>query len=195
MVSHWSLSDSKSPQVSRSLFSILASLKNVILWMVTIRPLISNSSSPCTNTFLTVPRAPMFSFSFNFNDGLQDSSQYFNNATVSIPSFRLTFSSYVFKLFHSLLSSLWGLFRRHQLQLVSPSMFHCFFDSLASSNIIIIIFCLFVMPPSITFLLTVEGDQNAPFSIATTPRCRGGRYSFHWIAPLYRRYVPYIAEC
>ena len=24
----------------------------------------------------------------------------------------------------------------------------------------------------------VEGDQKAPFSIATTPGCRGGRYSF-----------------
>ena len=24
----------------------------------------------------------------------------------------------------------------------------------------------------------VEGDQKAPFSIATTPRCRGERYSF-----------------
>ena len=31
----------------------------------------------------------------------------------------------------------------------------------------------------------VEGDQKAPFSIATTPRCRGDRYSFPWIAPLY----------
>ena len=41
----------------------------------------------------------------------------------------------------------------------------------------------------------VEGDPKAPFSIATTPRCRGGRYSFHWIAPLYPRYVSYIAEC
>ena len=30
----------------------------------------------------------------------------------------------------------------------------------------------------------VEGYQNAPFSIATTPRYRGGRYSFPWIAPL-----------
>ena len=29
------------------------------------------------------------------------------------------------------------------------------------------------------------GDQKAPFSIATTPRCKGGRYSFPWIAPLY----------
>ena len=31
----------------------------------------------------------------------------------------------------------------------------------------------------------VEGGPKAPFSIATTPRCRGGRYSFPWIAPLY----------
>ena len=30
----------------------------------------------------------------------------------------------------------------------------------------------------------VESDQKAPFSIATTLRCRGGRYSFSWIAPL-----------
>ena len=30
----------------------------------------------------------------------------------------------------------------------------------------------------------VECDHKALFSIATTPRCRGGRYSFPWIAPL-----------
>ena len=36
-----------------------------------------------------------------------------------------------------------------------------------------------------------EGEQKAPFSIATTPRCKGGRYSFPWIPPLYS----YIAEC
>ena len=40
-----------------------------------------------------------------------------------------------------------------------------------------------------------RGDQKAPFSIATTPMCKGGRYSFTWIAPLYPWYVPYIAEC
>ena len=28
----------------------------------------------------------------------------------------------------------------------------------------------------------VEGNPKAPFSIATTPRCRGGRYSFPGIA-------------
>ena len=31
----------------------------------------------------------------------------------------------------------------------------------------------------------VEGNQKSLFSIATTPRCRGGWYSFSWIAPLY----------
>ena len=40
----------------------------------------------------------------------------------------------------------------------------------------------------------VEGDPKAPFSIAITPRCRRGRYSFLWIAPLYSWYLPYNAE-
>ena len=31
----------------------------------------------------------------------------------------------------------------------------------------------------------VEGNPNAPFSIDTTPRCRGVRYSITWINPLY----------
>ena len=31
----------------------------------------------------------------------------------------------------------------------------------------------------------VKGDPKAPFSKATTPRCRGRQYSFPWIAPLY----------
>ena len=31
----------------------------------------------------------------------------------------------------------------------------------------------------------VEDDLKDPFSIATTLRCREGRYSFPWIAPLY----------
>ena len=30
----------------------------------------------------------------------------------------------------------------------------------------------------------VEGDPKAPFSISTTPRYKGGRYSFLWITPL-----------
>ena len=31
----------------------------------------------------------------------------------------------------------------------------------------------------------VESEPKAPFSIATTPRCWVGRYSFPWIDPLY----------
>ena len=34
-------------------------------------------------------------------------------------------------------------------------------------------------------LCKVKGDLKAPFSIATTPRCRGGRFSIPGIAPLY----------
>ena len=41
----------------------------------------------------------------------------------------------------------------------------------------------------------VEGYSKAPFLIATTPRCRGGHYSFPWIAPLYPLNAPYDAEC
>ena len=41
----------------------------------------------------------------------------------------------------------------------------------------------------------VEEDLEVPFSIATTPWCRGGRYSFHWIFLVYPWSVPYNAEC
>ena len=49
MVSYWSLSDSKSPQVSRTLLNILADINNAVVWMVSSRPLICKSSSSCTN--------------------------------------------------------------------------------------------------------------------------------------------------
>ena len=45
MVFHWTLIDSKSLQISRTLLSILADLSNAVVWMVSARPLISNSSS------------------------------------------------------------------------------------------------------------------------------------------------------
>ena len=34
-------------------------------------------------------------------------------------------------------------------------------------------------------MTVVKGDLEAPFLIATTPRCRGGCYYFPWIVPLY----------
>ena len=59
MVFHWSLSDSKSSQVSRTLSSILAVLNNVVVWMVSIRPPTSKFSSPFRNPLVTVPKAPI----------------------------------------------------------------------------------------------------------------------------------------
>ena len=59
MVFHWSLSDSKSLQVSRTLLSILAVLNNIVVWLVSTRPLISKSSSPFNNPLVTVPKAPI----------------------------------------------------------------------------------------------------------------------------------------
>ena len=59
MVFHWSLSDGKSPQVSRTLLTILAVLNNVVVWMVSTRPPTSKSSSPFSNPLVTVPNAPI----------------------------------------------------------------------------------------------------------------------------------------
>ena len=38
---------------------------------------------------------------------------------------------------------------------------------------------------TVKLVTVVEEDPKAPFSIATTPKCREERYSFPWIAPLY----------
>ena len=70
---YWSLNDSKSPQISRTLLSILITLNNVVIFMLLIRPLISNSffnlryhchdfsSSSSRFEYLSI-----FSFSFHF---------------------------------------------------------------------------------------------------------------------------------
>ena len=59
MVSHWSLSDNKSPQVSRILLIIQADLNNAVVSMVSTRPSISKSISPFINPSVIVPRAPI----------------------------------------------------------------------------------------------------------------------------------------
>ena len=57
MVFHWSLSDSKSPQVSRTRLGILAVLNNAVVGRVSTPPHIFKSSSPFINPLVTVPRA------------------------------------------------------------------------------------------------------------------------------------------
>ena len=57
MVFHWSQSDSKSPQVSRTLLSILAVLNNAVVWMVSTRPPTYKSSRLFNNPLVTIPNA------------------------------------------------------------------------------------------------------------------------------------------
>ena len=59
MVFHRRLSDSKSPQVSRTLLSILAVFNNAVVWMVSTRPPTSTCSRPFNNPLVTVPKAPI----------------------------------------------------------------------------------------------------------------------------------------
>ena len=59
MFFHWSLSDRKSPQVSRILLSILAVLNDVVVWMVSTRPSTSKSSRPFSNPLVTIPKTPI----------------------------------------------------------------------------------------------------------------------------------------
>ena len=50
------LIDNKSPQVPRTLLSILADLNNAAIWMVSTCPFISKLSCPCTIPLVTVPK-------------------------------------------------------------------------------------------------------------------------------------------
>ena len=49
---HWILGDNKSPRVSRSHLSILTDRNNVVGWIVSILPLISNAYRPFSKLFL-----------------------------------------------------------------------------------------------------------------------------------------------
>ena len=59
MVFHRRLSGSKSPQVSKTLLSILAVFNNAVVWMASTRPPTSKSSRPFNNPLVTVPKAPI----------------------------------------------------------------------------------------------------------------------------------------
>ena len=79
MVFHWRLSNSKSPQVSRTPLSIPADLNNAVVWKVSTRPPTSKSSRPFKNLLITVPKAPVtiiIIFTFIFHS-------FFNSITRS----------------------------------------------------------------------------------------------------------------
>ena len=59
------------------------------------------------------------------------------------------------------------------------------FEQLFAANMNIYIYIYIYISKKVKLATVVEGDQKASFSIATTPRCRGGHYSFPWIALLY----------
>ena len=59
MVFHWSLSDSESPQVSRTGLRILAVLSNDVVWIVSTRLPTSKSSRPFNHPLVIVPNAPI----------------------------------------------------------------------------------------------------------------------------------------
>ena len=75
---HLSLSNSKSPQVFRTLHRILADLNNAVLWMVSTLPLNYKSSSLFNNPLVTVPRPPIttgITVTFIFHGFFQFSSK------------------------------------------------------------------------------------------------------------------------
>ena len=65
MVFHWRLSDSKPPQVSRTLLSILAVFNNAVVWMVSTRLPTSKFSRPFNYPLVTVPIGIIVTFIFH----------------------------------------------------------------------------------------------------------------------------------
>ena len=83
MVFHRSLSDNKSPQVSRTLLSILADLNNTVVWIVSDRPLIPKSPSlPCCIVFPFSSKVlvfiPLFVFLQFYPVFIRNSKVYFS---------------------------------------------------------------------------------------------------------------------
>ena len=107
MVFFWSLSDCKSPQVSRTLLSILADLNNAVVWLLSTFPLISKSSSPFTKlvfgggscSLATYRNLSLFSFSFNLTLGFVGTAKSTIQQVLSFFSFLFNFFFFFFFLF------------------------------------------------------------------------------------------------
>ena len=77
-VSGYSLSDSMSPHVSRTLLSILADFNDAVVWIFSTRPFNSKSSSLCNNPLVTLSRVTItisITITFMFYNFFQFSSK------------------------------------------------------------------------------------------------------------------------
>ena len=85
----WSLRDSKFPQVSKTRLNIRANLYSTVVWMAS-NVCISYPASPCSNSLVTLPRAPItlgitVTFMFNsFSVLLQGPGTFFTFCLASI---------------------------------------------------------------------------------------------------------------
>ena len=92
----WSLSDSKSLQISRTLLSILAVLNNTLIWMVSTRPLIFKFPRPITKPLGIVPSAPVtIDITVTFSCSIVVFSSRARSNYLSLISFSFNFISVV----------------------------------------------------------------------------------------------------
>ena len=83
------------------------------------------------------------------------------------------------------------MWKRYQ----SPAFLIYFLESVAMKKLRCVKFTNSYDEKKVKLATVIDGDPKAPFLIATTPRYRGGHYSYPWIAPLYPWHVPYNADC
>ena len=157
MILYWSLIDSKSPLVSRTLPSILAVLHNVVGWMVSTRSPTSNSSTPFSNPLVTVPNAPVtigYYCSLTRAFHISDSRWFFTEVWVTASLLKSPGLFLVFWQFSTMLSFGWSPLcpptskssspfsnplvtvpnAPITIGIIVPCMFHSFLISLARSR-------------------------------------------------------------
>ena len=91
MVFHWSLSDTKSPQVSRTHLRILAILSNAVIWIASTRPPTYKSSRPFIIIIIIII---IIIASFKFFTPVLASSLSLDSLKQLVPSALFDFSAY-----------------------------------------------------------------------------------------------------
>ena len=114
-VFYWILSDTKSPQVSRTLLSILVDLNSLVVWMVLLIPVITNSSSLFSEPLQTNPSAPNIigiTSNLTFFISLTRSKYFFNLLLFYLLWFTGTAKSIRWQVFFLLFNARFGLLGR-----------------------------------------------------------------------------------